>query len=327
MPKNDRTARLLRVQYLLYQHPWGLTPEQLARLCSVSTRTAYRDLRALDRDGGVPLWQEEGRYGIVQGYFLPPVRFSLLEATVLFLSSRLAQRHSDERNRALETAWTKLGAVLPSPVGRHVAATVTAMSSKPVDEEFSRVSEILIAAWSEQRRVRIWYPVSGGKEAQERLIEPYFLQPSGISHSLYVIAHDAGAGAMRTFKVERIREIELTREGFEVPEEFDADAYLRSSWSVWNEEPVDVLLRFSPSVAAVVGEASWHPSQTTEPQGDGSLIWRARVSGTVEIAPWIRSWGPDVEVLAPTELRERIAEESRRQAAIYGQGTSWRHRT
>lgn len=318
MPRNDRRARLLRVEHLLHQHPAGLTAQRIGELCGVSTRTAYRDLKALDCDVGVPLWQDESRYGIASGYFLPPVKLSLFEATSLFLSSRLAHRHSDERNLSLESAWTKLAAVLPEAVGQHVQATVAAMGKKHENEGFQRTVEILTQAWAERRRVRISYPSSGAPPVKERTIEPYFLEPSGISHSLYVIACDVEVEAMRTFKVERIRGIELTEESFEVPEEFDPNTYLGSSWSVWNEEPVEVALRFSPAVAGRVSEATWHPSQRTEPQPDGSLVWRVKVSGTVEIAPWIRSWGADAEVLAPQELRERIAQDSRRQADLYG---------
>ena len=318
MPKNDRVARLLRVEHLLYQHPAGLTPKRIGELCGISTRTVYRDLQALDRDVGVPLWQDGGRYGIGPGYFLPPVKLSLFEATSLFLSSRLAHHHSDERNVHLEGAWAKLAAVLPGPVGMHVQATVAAMAKKPANEGFSRTAEILTQAWAEGRCVRIMYPSSGVGRVRERLIEPYFLEPSGIGHSLYVIARDVEAGAMRTFKVERIQGIALTEEHFGVPEEFDSNSYLGSSWSVWTEEPVEVVVRFSPTVAGRVSEAVWHPSQTTESQPDGSLKWRARVSGTVEITPWIRSWGADAEVQEPPELRARIAGESRRLADLYG---------
>ncbi len=317
MPKNDRTARLLRIQHLLYQHPSGLTPKRIGELCGISTRTVYRDLRALEGDGGVPLWQDGGRYGIAPGHFLPPVKLSLFEATSLYLSSRLAHRHGDERNRDLEAAWDKLGAILPRPVGRHVQATVAAMAEKREAEGFSRVADILIQAWAESRRVRIAYPSSGNGQVRERLIEPYFLEPSGISHSLYVIAREVELQEMRTFKVERIRGVMLTEDRFEIPEEFDPNAYLGSSWSVWTEEPVGVVVHFSSHVAGRVCEAMWHPSQTTEDQPDGSLLWRVRVSGTVEITPWIRSWGPDAVVLAPQELRERIAQDSRRQADLY----------
>ena len=40
---------------------------------------------------------------------------------------------------------------------------------------------------------------------------------------------------------------------------------------------------------------------------DGSLTWRAKVSGTLEIRSWILGWGADVEVLEPAPLRAEIA--------------------
>jgi predicted DNA-binding transcriptional regulator YafY len=70
---------------------------------------------------------------------------------------------------------------------------------------------------------------------------------------------------------------------------------------------VEVALRFSPVVGARVRETRWHPSERVEPAGDGSLTWRARVSGTLEIRSWILGWGADVEVVEPVELREEIA--------------------
>ena len=54
-------------------------------------------------------------------------------------------------------------------------------------------------------------------------------------------------------------------------------------------------------------EATWHPSQEVSEAADGSLEWRARVAGTIEIRLWILSWGDEVEVLAPQDLREDVA--------------------
>ncbi len=66
-----------------------------------------------------------------------------------------------------------------------------------------------------------------------------------------------------------------------------------------------------------VAEATWHPSQVLAPEPDGSLTWRATVSGTVEIRTWILSWGPDVEVLAPPSLRTEVADLLAAAAARY----------
>jgi CRISPR-associated endonuclease/helicase Cas3 len=42
---------------------------------------------------------------------------------------------------------------------------------------------------------------------------------------------------------------------------------------------------------------------------DGSLLWRAQVAEPLEMMPWIRGWGADVEVLEPENLREAIEKE------------------
>jgi len=41
------------------------------------------------------------------------------------------------------------------------------------------------------------------------------------------------------------------------------------------------------------------------------------VSEPLEMQPWVRSWGAQVEVLAPQGLRERIADDLRRAAGQY----------
>ena len=76
-----------------------------------------------------------------------------------------------------------------------------------------------------------------------------------------------------------------------------------------------MLLRFVPAVAPRVAETTWHPTQVVEREADGSLAWRATVSGTIEIRSWILSWGPDVEVLAPAALRAEVADLVARAAA------------
>ena len=318
--KKDRTARLLRVAQILYQYPQGVHPQRIAELCGVSRRTVYRDLVALQGELGYPVWQQDRRYGLDTGIFLPPLKLNLLEAMALFLSARLVSRYSDESDPNIQSAFSKLAAVLPTEPSASTSPTPSPpCPPAPRTTRYARVFDILTAAWAGGRRVRIWYPArrTAAVRVEERLVEPYFLEPSPIGHSCYLIAHCHHAGALRTFKLERIQQIELTDQPYAIPSDFDANAYLKSSWGIFADEEATVELRFSPAVASRVEECTWHPSQRTEPLPDGGLHFTVTVAGTVEITPWILAWGAEVEVLAPPELRSRIAETARVMASRY----------
>ncbi len=112
---------------------------------------------------------------------------------------------------------------------------------------------------------------------------------------------------MRTFKIDRIESVTPTTDRFEPPSEEAIEGSLGAAWDIISDQPASqVRLRFSAAVAGRVQETRWHPTEVVEPAEDGSLVWQAIVSGTVEIRSWILGWGADVEVLAPAELRAEI---------------------
>ena len=77
-PTSSKAARLQTIVHLLYRSPRGLTTQELARHCAVTDRTIQRDLHDLEA-AGIPVWGDaaDGRHGIIAGYYLPPIHFSL----------------------------------------------------------------------------------------------------------------------------------------------------------------------------------------------------------------------------------------------------------
>jgi proteasome accessory factor B len=61
----------------------------------------------------------------------------------------------------------------------------------------------------------------------------------------------------------------------------------------------------------------WHKTQKTEFEDDGSLLFRARVSGLSEIVWWILGYGDQAEVLQPKKLRLLIAQRAKNMAIMY----------
>jgi proteasome accessory factor B len=303
--KADRGARILKVQTLLQGNPRGLSHRDIARRTGVNVRTTYRDLRALE-EMNVPIYEDDGRVCIDSNYFIAPVRFTLREAMAILMGVRLMHRHADEADPDVAEAFSKLAAVMPAPVAEYVQATVKQMNERPPNPLYSRVFQAVSLAWAGRKVLRIWYPSHQGK-ARSRLIEPYFLEPSPIGHSCYVVARDRGLGEMRTFKLERISRVEQEPETYQIPRDFDITRYLAPAWGIFHSaDPVGVRLRFYPPAAARVKESVWHPTQELSDGPGGAVEMKVTVAGTVEITPWILGWGESVEVLEPADLRSRV---------------------
>lgn len=319
--KRDRLARMLRVVSVLRGHPDGIRTAEIARRTGVATRTVYRDLRALETEVGVAVWSEGGLWGVVSDEFLPPLKLTLDEAMAVVLSARLMVRYADKYDPDLAAAFEKLEEVLPRPLAEHIERTLDVLAQHPRDEAFSQRVHRLTRAWAERRVVTLDYePARYAPEATARtaIVRPYLIEPSLQTHALYLIGWDETRDALRTFKVERIRDVALTPRSFDLPAGGGIEGALRRAWDIIADQPpVTVVLRFAPSVAARVQEATWHPTQEVEVAQDGSLTWRATVAGTIEIRLWILSWGDEVEVLEPADLRNDVASTHRRAGARY----------
>jgi predicted DNA-binding transcriptional regulator YafY len=316
-----KAARLQQVVHLLYRDPRGLTTREVARHCRVTERTIQRDLKDLEA-AGIPVWGDEtdGRHGILDGYYLPPIHFNLLEASVLYLAARLLARYSDEHNPVFVHTLAKLAGALPASIADHIHHTLHALAYRPENPTFARVLEVIVLGWATGRKVRIRHRSAGSENVHEYLFSPYFLEPSAAGYATYAIGYSSWFEDVHTFKLERLVDAQLTEETFEVPAEFDGAELLRNAWGVMygpQGEEAEVVLRFDPEVTRRVKESVWHPSQLLEDCDDGGCRLRTWVAHPVEMKPFIRGWGPMCEVLAPEWLRNEIAGELQQAAEMY----------
>ena len=310
--------RLYRIQHLLYQHPHGLTVKEIAREYKVTVRTIYRDLDTLEHEYMFPISQEGRKRGVVEGCFLPPTFFTLPEAINVFLAARLMLNYAHRYDPNIASVFTKLNSIVPAPLRDQIQKTMEWMQKQPKDEKYLRILATLADAWISQHQVKISYQALAEKKATERIIEPYFIEPAAPGHSSYVIAYCHRTKSLRTFKIERIEAVELTSEPYVIPPDFDANAYLGSSWGIVVKDEVETIkLRFVPQIARIMEETTWHPSQVLELQSDGSIIMTLSVTNTVELYSWILGWGEKVEVLEPEELRKEVLQTAKAMVKVY----------
>ena len=328
MPMQDsykRAQRLLKLAVLLQEQPerkWRTS--EIAELLQVSPDTAAHDLRDLSQAGLVPLDSD----GTTKDFIwkiasdsrakLPPLRLDYAEGAALYAAARLLSQQHDERNDSINSAILQLIAILPEPLRPHLEATITKLAQPATARaNLSAVFDALSQGWLLRRAVRLHY------EPQHKIpftcdFAPYLLEPSGIGRTIYFIGHSTPPGALRTYKLERVRYAALTDTSFELPPDFDGPELLRRAWGVMygDGECAHVKLCFSQFVSRRVRETRWHPSETVTETPEG-LIWEADIGDVTEIRPWIRGWGADCEVLEPGDLREEMIREARRLARLY----------
>jgi len=108
----NRIDRLFGMLVLL-QSKKHMSAEDIADKFDISVRTVYRDIKALCEQG-IPIGFEPHKgYGVVEGYFLPPVSFSTAEANALLLMETIVYGFADRSIvEHYSTALNKVKAVL-----------------------------------------------------------------------------------------------------------------------------------------------------------------------------------------------------------------------
>ncbi len=153
------------------------------------------------------------------------------------------------------------------------------------------------------RVVDVRYRAHGTGKISTMPFHPYGLLYGG-QH--YLVGHARKSRGMRLLRLANLERIELTDDVFERDPAFALADYVAQSFGIFQEPPVDVVLRFLPGAAAEASRYRFHPSQELEPQPDGALLVRLRAGGVLEMAWHLMTWGGAVEVLAPSVLRQTM---------------------
>ncbi|NUQ05479.1 MAG: WYL domain-containing protein [Anaerolineae bacterium] len=312
------------IDLLMSSFPVGMNTRQLADALDTSQQTVRNYLVRL-QDKEVPLVEvEEWVFTIDPRDYVRPLRLSLTQAWFLYVLVRRVVRADLNRYSLVNGVLTRLLTSIHGDIAKGI--TIEAVTKRT---DWDDVLETLIEGWHKQQRVRIQYLPLGETVPKNMTVAPWSLEPAVWSDSNYLVAGVAGKDGEKPFmlKLDRIRTAKLLPEWFERPSPEQLLRRLDETWGIWSsEEVVPLVLRFSYRVIDRVRETHWHPSQKLEVQQDGSLIWRAVVSEPREMAPWIRGWGSDVEVIEPGWLREEIASEAERTARLYGRSAAQERR-
>ena len=312
----NKAERLDKLKLLYCQR--SFSDAEIAERLGVDRTTVYRDRIELELEH--PFVVEDGRYRIDRRRYISNVRLNMTEALSLYLAARRASQQTRFAHESTASALEKIALSLHQPMTERLVKAAERILRQRSDPHRAAVFETVAQAWVESLQLRLDYHPLNNQRARTHRFDPYLLEPSPWSDSVYVIGHSDLARKVITLKLERIERAMLSGP-FTPPEDFDEQALLRHAWGVWgsDETPQTVTLRFAPGIATRrVKETIWHPLERITDTEDGGCIWEAEIAEWREMLPWVRGWGASVTILAPTEMSEVMIGEARALARLYG---------
>ena len=320
MPRNTEVIRQWSVlREIERTRAGGVTIDDLAAQCGVTTRTIRRDLQALEEagfpvyddrsgDDGKTRWRLNG-----QAFKGLTTSLTVAELCALYFSRTLLESLAGTPFRDdLALVFDKLAAALTPHMQRFLDQLPRAIAVKPhpAPSEGARPRPAVVAraveATIEHRQASITYHSSSSQRTKHYHVHPYRLAYA--EGSLYLLAYVPEYRSVRTFAVGRIERISLLEERFTPSEPLSDDAFPHSL-GVHSGPPEHVKVAFAPGAAGFVQSRIWHPSQEVTPKPDGGVEVDLQVCVDRALRHWILGFGAAARALAPPSLVADLARE------------------
>jgi predicted DNA-binding transcriptional regulator YafY len=330
VPRNAEVIRQWTILREVERARAGVTIDDLAVRCGVTTRTIRRDLQALE-EAGFPLfddrshddgrtrWKVDG-----QAFKSLAAGLTVSELCALYFSRTLAESLAGTPFRDdVESAFVKLAAVLTPHMRRFLDQLPRVIATKPdprrrrLDASGAQQSQVIaraLEATLHMRQADVTYHSKSSERTKTYLMHPYRLAYA--QGGLYLLAYVPEYGEVRTFAIERIEAITLREERFTPIEELPDTAFPHSL-GVHSGPPERIEIEFEPAVADYVRAHEWHPSQVIDDAPDGRVVMALDVCRDRSLCSWILSFGPFARVRTPETLAREIADQFSEARARY----------
>ena len=294
----------------------GLTIEDIQSDLSISRRTAERMRNAVEWAFGpldtVPSNDNRLHWRLRSGALRSLVQITDEELSALATASAALERTGlQEQAAKLNEVNTKVRAVRNESSERRdpdlealMQVEGLAMRPGPRQPVNADMIELLREAILASRMVEFRYRArSTGRTSRQRL-EPYGLI---YGNRAFLVARNDWNNEPRLWRLAGMDDARVLPERFERDPTFDLQRFARRSFGTYQEEPVQVMLRFDTTAASDASSFLFHPDQTSEVHEDGTVTVCFEAGGLDEICWHLVTWGETVTVEEPLRLRRHLA--------------------
>jgi predicted DNA-binding transcriptional regulator YafY len=317
---SERLIRLMRIVTLVQSKP-GILAREIAERCETSDRNIFRDIEALSgmRIPITNLGHGKG-YAFAGKFSIYPLDWTEEEALAFSMLPSVLETMKTLLPPGYESAYEKVMATYRKETHNRAdiieqVAEIIQMGTPAYKGEGAHYLFPIMQATLASKTIRAAYYTQSRDELSQRHIDPYYLVPR--ENRFYVIGYCHAAQTIRTFRVSRFREVEVTESGFDKGD-FNIKQYLKNTWSIERgNQMLTFKVKFSPQVARYVREEELFVTPVLRDLPDGSLLFQVTVNHDREFLGWLAQYGPDAEILEPASYRRVMQERLARWTRLY----------
>ena len=165
----------------------------------------------------------------------------------------------------------------------------------------------LLHAIKNKLQIRFDYQKFWEEDITHRPVDPYALKE--FENRWYLMAKDQKDGNVKSFALDRLSNLEITRTKFEHPKNYNIEENYRYCFGIINpndEEPQDILLSFNPVQGKYIKSLPLHETQEVVKDNEVELQIKLKLRVTHDLIMELLSFGEQMKVLKPKSLANNL---------------------
>jgi len=293
--KHDYDTILTRLTIILSRLNDGeaLSVKELAHEFNVSERTIQRDFN--ERLTSFPIYQDKKKWKMQDGFRLEKTT-TVEDTVVLDIMQKLLEGAGSSFSSKANRLLSKIKNDSYNPI-------YAKLDMEDIGDKLKEVQELEVAI-TNKKQIKCRYDFEGYNKELD--LKP--LKIANYEGFWYLIALDCRNDKLKKYYLKNIKQIKVMDSTFiSTPK---LDQLLDNSISIWFQkdvEPYKVVLQISSEVSKYFMRKPISKSQVTESlDEDGSMVVSVEITNDMEIIPLVKYWMPNIEVLEPTRIKEKI---------------------
>lgn len=310
MSRLNKTEQIIELAMMFQNSYCGLCIDDIQAHFECSRRSAER-MKALlfelfpEKIEEVPTSDKKKRWRFVKGTMNALIKFSANDFANLEYLKGLS--NDENKKNEIDELIAKIKALTPQKNLQSLDTDVSAIMESEgfAVRQYSGVNikpdmlEQLRTSMLAFKKIQFDYPIK--EELKTITLNPYGLI---IADKYYLVGFNEYVNLLRQYRVDKITNLAILDEYFEKDENFSLSEFCNNSFSVYQEEPLNITLEFDKSVADDVLNYHFHPTQKMKTLESGNVQVKFTSGGTYAICQELFKWGCNVQIKKPTQLKD-----------------------